>query len=282
MADRRDIDRLRGTREEMAKLHDDLTGLLGGSEEGPALIKADELAKVDQALRALDHAMHRALAGSRGHAAPALPSRGTRPVRGLVLDALDDLRWPAYAREISLYRAARYGSEIPLNRFGTLGSDEMKAFDRGSRPRTVWLCFCLTYNRAEPIKRLLARSDWSLAQRVAAPTTGRVQHLKITARLCEIALEAGDTADNPEMLKIVAADHARDLVGITFRRGEFPLELWRETAIKLLSEVEPRDEELRHKAAERIASLSERYQLFGVPDVIAGPDTDAKSFRVFG
>ena len=94
-------------------------------------------------------------------------------------------------------------------------------------------------------------------------------------------MEAGDTAANPEMLQIIAADHARDLVGVGFRRGEFPLEVWRDTALRLLAEVEHRDEELREEAAHRIASLPERYQLFGVPDVIAGVDADAKPYRMY-
>lgn len=206
-----------------------------------------------------------------------------RPLRLLVLDALDDLGWPTYSRELMLYLKARYGRNVNPTRFGTLGSDEIKAFGnrassddspatnegiRRAGPRPVWLCFGLTHDRGEAIKRLWARSDWPLERRVVAPTSGRIQNLRLTHRLAELALDAGDTAADPVAMKIIAADHARDLPGVTFRRGDFPLEAWRDTAVRLLQELEPRDEEARVEAARNIARRSERFQLFGIPDVV--------------
>ena len=169
----------------------------------------------------------------------------------------------AYSRELALYLKARYGRDVPPTRFGGLGVDETKAYDSG-RPRSVYLCYGLTHDRFEPIKRLWGRSDWALARRVVAPTTGRVQHLKMTAQLCELALRASDTAADPEMLQIIAADHARDLPGIKVKRGEFPLEAWRDVAGKLLADIEPADRERREVAAARLAERSEREQLFGL------------------
>lgn len=176
-----------------------------------------------------------------------------------------------------MYCAARYDRNIPLTRFGTLAKDETTAHLNRARPRTVWLCFGLTHDRAEPIKRLWARSDWPLEERIVAPTTGRVQHLRMTARLCEIA--NGENAVDPMMIKILAADHARDLPGVDVRRGEFQLDLWREVALKHLTEVQPRDEQLRRQAASRWASLSERYRLFGRPEEIGGVGEDEELGR---
>jgi hypothetical protein len=225
-------------------------------------------------------------------APPASPR--PRPLRLMVLDALDDLGWPTYSRELMLYLKARYGRTVTPTRFGTLGSDEVKAFaKRGSGdensatgdgvrragPRPVWLCFGLTYDRGEPIKRLWARSDWPLERRIVAPTSGRIQHLKVTKRLAELALEAGDTAADPMGMKIIAADHARDLPGVTFRRGDFPLETWRDTAARLLQEFEPRDEEARIEAARSIGRRSEHFQLFGRPDVVEVAETPLSTGR---
>ena len=215
----------------------------------------------------------------------------------MTLDALDDLGWPAYSRELMLYLRARYGRMVNSTRFGTLGSDEITAFgkrDLGNEaralndgvrrpgPRAVWLCFSLTFDRGEAIKRLWARSDWSLERRIVAPTSGRIQHLKLTKRLAELALEAGETAADPLSMKIIAADHARDLPGVTFRRGDFPLELWRDTAARMLEELEPRDHEARQKAARKLSQLPDRFQLFGIPDVVEVAEGPSRFWRAGG
>jgi hypothetical protein len=196
-----------------------------------------------------------------------IPGRGgrARPVRMVVLDALEDLEWMALSREIAIYVKARYGREVAATRFSGLAKDEQDAF-RSSRARSVYLCHGLVYDTGEPIKRLWGRSDWPLAWRVVAPTTGRVQHLKLTARLCELALTATATAADPELLRFLAADHARDVPGIKVRRGEFALEQWRRIALEAAAELEPRDQLLREAAAERFAAIPLEQQLFGVPD----------------
>lgn len=198
-----------------------------------------------------------------------------RPLRTDILDALQDLEWPAYSRELALYCQARYGRTIAPTRFGTLAADEEKAYRRpGRRPRPLWLSFALTFDRHQPIKRLLARSDWPLSMRIVAPTTGRIQHLWMTRRLCDLALEVGETAADPEMLKIIAADHAKDVLGVKVRRGEFDLMGWREAAEAKLTALLPEDEQLRQESADRLALRPERVQLFGIPEVIEGGRVD--------
>jgi hypothetical protein len=214
-------------------------------------------------------------------AAPAngSSSRSGRPVREAVLDALHDLGWMAYSRELALYIKATTDREILPTRFGSLGKDEQRAFE-SRRPAPVFLCYGLTSLRFEPIKRLLARSDWPLSRRIVAPTTGRVQHLRMTARLCELAVERAGAVANPEMLKIIAADHARDLPGIKFRRGVFELELWKMVAEQQLDSLAMIDEANRAEAAARLAQLDERDQLFGPPELslfaVPGKDQTAE------
>lgn len=203
-----------------------------------------------------------------------------RPLRAVILDALQDLGWPAYSRELALYCQARYGRKIAATRFGTLAADEEKAYLRPSRrPQSLWLCFALTFDRHQPIKRLMARSDWPLPTRIVAPTTGRVQHLWMTRRICDLALEIEQSAADPDMLKIIAADHARDVLDVKVRRGEFDLMGWREAADAQLSELLPEDERLREEAAQRLAARPERVQLFGIPDVIEGGRIDRPTMR---
>src|SRR5262249_2766313 len=140
-------------------------------------------------------------------------------------------------------------------RFGTLSRDEERAFSRANQSgaaRPVWLCHALTYDRGEPIRRLWARSDWALEDRIVGPLSGRVIYLRLTARLSELAADV-ETAADPELLKYIAADAARDLVP-GFKRGSFPLDEWRNAALLQLAEVEQEDAVIRRQAAQRLAS----------------------------
>ena len=240
-------ERLLAQRRQLMRARDEIDALVG---------------QIDQQLHDLSTA--RASSSSSPVSQIAHPT-SSRPLRAMVLDALDDLGWLAYSRELAMYLQARYGRDVAPTRFSSLTKDEVRAFE-SKRPRSVYLCHGLVHERGEAIKRLWGRSDWPLAQRVVAPTTGRVQHLKLTARLCELALTVGDTAADPDMLRFIAADHARDVPGVKVRKGEFPLEDWRTVALDVLAELEPRDEQLRESAAERLASLPEVQQLFGVEE----------------
>jgi hypothetical protein len=203
-----------------------------------------------------------------------------RPVRELVLDSLDELGWPAYTRELTQYCGARFGREIPATRYGPLMKDEMQAFRPGTNRRPVWLCFALTSDRHQAIKRLLCRSNWPLHRRIIAPSSGLVQYLNLTARLCELAMKFESSAADPQMLRIIAADHARDLPGVRLIRGKFDLEGWRSIALQQLHDAAERDEAARKTSAERLEARSELYQLFGMPDVHDGPATEANEQRV--
>jgi len=192
--------------------------------------------------------------------------RSRRPIRELVLEALQDLSFMTYSRLIALYIKARYGRELPPTRFGTLSVDEQKAFHQG-RPRQIWLCHGLTYDRGLAVKRLWAESTWNLSNRILAPTTGRVQHLKMAARLAELARAPDRVFADSDMLRMLAADHARDLPGVIVRRGKFELDLWFDTANKLLAEIEPHDKSAREEAASKLRpQLNDASALFGVPE----------------
>jgi hypothetical protein len=201
---------------------------------------------------------------------PAQKSRSPkRPVRAKVLDALDDLGWPTYTRQIGPYIEARTGDRVAPTRFGALARDEQASF-RSSRARPVYLGFALTSVRGEAIKRLLVRSDWELERRIVAPTTGRVQHLMLTIRFCELATELEDLAAQPERLRFLAADHARDLPGVKVRHGQFDLKDWAELARVELERVRQRDAEQRAEAAALLRHRPEHALLFGLPEVLDG------------
>lgn len=224
---------------------------------------ADLKAKRLQLLKELERveAKLASTSASPGSKAPQSTS-SKRPVRGVVLDALHEVGSLTYSQTLALYLKARYGRAVPATRFGTLSKDEEKSFKSG-RPREVWLCHGLTFNTGEAVRRLWARSDWPLVDRVVGPLTGRVVFLRAAARFAELAEKQAEGAADADLMKFIAADFARDL-GVTFRRGDFPLSLWRDTAREMLSEIEEQDRHVRQAAAEKMASsMSEFDLLFG-------------------
>lgn len=221
------------------------------------------IAKRDQLLKELQRVEAQLAARAEPKNASAAPAEGSpRPVPSLVLDALHDIGFLTYSQTLGFYLKARYGRTVAATRFGTLAKDEEKSF-KSARPRALWLCHGLTFNTGEAVRRLWARSDWPLVDRIVGPLTGRVIYLRATIRFAELAEKQGELAADADLLKFIAADFARDL-GITFRRGEFPLALWRDTAREMLSEIEQEDRQLRQAAAEELASsMSEFELLFG-------------------
>lgn len=282
--DRDRLELLRRRREELLQMRAELKNMLGDLD---VLIAEEQSRRGPVAHTDLivpQAPSHMAQPATVNEPAPvaeeASPSAG-RPLRAVILDALDDIGWVTYSRELSQFCAAWSGRSIPPERFGSLANDEVKSFQRalaGSRVRPVWLCFALTHDRHQPIKRLWGRSDWPLEMRIIAPTSGRIQHLRLTARLCELA-ERDEAAINRDMMCIIAADHARDLPGVRVQRGSFELDVWRRIALELVGELEPKDAEARAESAARLRERGPFMQLFGVPDVEEVDDVLPKSRR---
>lgn len=250
-------------RDELLKMKRQLEQLLGGIE---AQLLQTELLETTN--------------GSDPKRGPKTEGGSKRPVRELVLESLDELKWPAYTREITQYCSARFGRDIPASRYGPLVKDEMDAFRPGTSRRPMWICFALTSDRHQGIKRLLCRSDWPLESRIFAPTSGRVQYLRMTARMCELAAKYETSAADPQMLRILAADHARDLPGVRLVKGRFDLDGWRTIALQQLEEIAERDEAARKASAERLFPKPELFKLFGMPDLHEGPNADISAQKV--
>lgn len=180
-------------------------------------------------------------------------------MRDLVLDALTEIGFTCYAQQLMLYIKARYGRGLNPTRFGTLSVDEERACSRGTS-RPVWLCHGLTFDRAEPVKRLWARSDWSLESRLVTPIFGRTQYLRAAAKFSELAMQADALAADPHLMRYLAADHARDL-GVVVKHGEFKLEEWRDLALGQLSALEEKEADLLTRTAREMAKTLEGAEL---------------------
>lgn len=191
--------------------------------------------------------------------------KGGRPLRDTMLDMLQEARCPLNSLLLASVIRPLFGRNIPSTRFGTLSNDEASSFD-SSRARPVYLCHCLTHDQGQAVKRFWARSDWPLAQRIMGPMTGRILFLKgaaWTIKLASLVDEGRLTADNPDTLKYVAADQARD-AGLSVKRGDFPYEAWLTSIAAAIDRHEAEDRTLREAAATELAHrLPERDQLFG-------------------
>jgi hypothetical protein len=207
----------------------------------------------------------RVSAATRDHA----PRR--QSFRTVLLDGLQDLGYPTTSRTLGKFVAARFGRAIPATQFGTLAAQERRAFSRqGPESRSIWLCHGVRVD-FHPIKRILARSDWPLAWRIVAPTSGRVQFLRATERLCQLAMRAEDTAKDSGALMALALAHARDLPGVGVDDREPDFAKYAAVARNLLSELEPEDLRLRQEASVRLQGMPDGVQLFGV-DRFAEPE----------
>jgi hypothetical protein len=191
--------------------------------------------------------------------------KGGRPLRDITLDMLQEAQCPLNSLLLASVIRPLHGRFIPSTRFGTLSNDEANSFD-SSRARPVYLCHCLTHDQGQAVKRFWARSDWPLAKRVVGPMTGRVLFLKgaaWTINLARLVDESQLVAANPETLKYVAADQARD-AGLSVKRGEFPFETWLTTIAKAIDQHDAEDCAVREAAAAELGRrMPERDQLFG-------------------
>jgi hypothetical protein len=188
--------------------------------------------------------------------------RRLQPAREVVLTILDEVGLPMLSRDIQAYARAKYGISIDPTRFGSLRRTEMEAYDRRSQ-RSVWLAYGLT-DRGEAVKRLLARSDKPIQDRVVGPFSGRRLFYETTERLCEMALTERARIMDFDAFRIFVADHARDLPGVkNFQKGEFPFNDWLALAKNAVLEVAERDLQDRRHIAMRLTMLGEKQRLFG-------------------
>ncbi len=195
---------------------------------------------------------------------PGSKKRG-RPLREIVLDMLHESRCSLNSLLLASVIGPLHGRKVASTRFGTLSNDEAKSYD-SSRVRPVYLCHCLTHDKGQAVKRFWARSDWPTSERVIGPMTGRLLFLKGAAwsiNLARLVDEHGLVVSNPDILRYVAADQARN-AGLPVKRGDFPYEEWLTAIGTAISRHEPEDRAVREAAAVELGQvLSERDILFG-------------------
>lgn len=232
---------------------------------------AEDVEAIDRELAVLDDAIRRAGLAATGEQAketglsPPVASAGRRTLRQMVLDALEDLGVMSTSKDLTGYLDARFGRSVIPARFGTLAADEMASFDRTAGARSAWLCFAIDIATGKPIKHMWARSDWALESRLVGPSTPRLQRLKLTRRLCELALSPMPGMASPDRLPALAGAYAADLPGSgnTSLANSALLLQWAEVAADLEARLGPADQVMRERSSKRLQGQDDRSLLFG-------------------
>ena len=134
------------------------------------------------------------------------------PIRVLALQTLQELGAPAPSALIGEYIQARFGREIPADRWGALRRDEQKSWEsyrRRGKPRTAWLCPALDADSGEAVTRLWTRSDWPLSLRIVL-AGDQTLHLRLLYRLALLALAPPADASRVHHLRELASSHLRE------------------------------------------------------------------------
>jgi hypothetical protein len=108
--------------------------------------------------------------------------------RAQAVTALDDMGIPSPPREISSFHLIRFGVELDVRGLASVRRDERKAFDRyGTARPSPYLVPALDVRYLQPVRGPLALSSWPLERRLLATTSPRVDHVRLTRRLAELA-----------------------------------------------------------------------------------------------
>ena len=201
-------------------------------------------------------------------AAPSVvPLRG-RPrssgsARQSVTAALAEIGVPSRARLIADYAEARFGDPIDPKAFAALRRDERRAWMKRS-PRPTFVVPALEGRFFQPIRGLLALSDWPIERRLIGPWSERADHLAATQQLArQLAWLSERDPDGAQRLAPVVASMARSVPG-ALEAGTVDTARVDDAAGSELRVLAERDDPWRREAAARARQqLDEEQQLWG-------------------
>lgn len=191
------------------------------------------------------------------------PARPRGSARQAVVATLSEIGVPSRARLVVDYAQARFDQRVETRAVAALRRDERRAWGRNSA-RPTYVVPALEGRFYQPIRGLLALSDWLLERRLVGPWSERADHLAATAQLArQLAWLNERDPETAERLAPVVAGMARSIPGavdgaeVDTARVEAAAEAER-------SALAERDEPWRREAAARArAQLSEEHQLWG-------------------
>jgi hypothetical protein len=194
---------------------------------------------------------------------PAPRPRPRGSARQAVVATLSEIGVPSRARLVVDYARARFGQRVETRAVSALRRDERRAWGRSSA-RPTYVVPALEGRFYQPIRGLLALSDWALERRLVGPWSERADHLAATAQLArQLAWLNERDEETAERLAPVVAGMARSIPGAV-DEAEVDTARVESAAEAERSALAERDEPWRQEAADRArAQLSEEQQLWG-------------------
>ncbi|HZT65157.1 MAG TPA: hypothetical protein VFA11_05145 [Acidimicrobiales bacterium] len=197
-------------------------------------------------------------------------AQSTASARQSVVGALSEIGAPSRARLVADYIEARFGEHVEPRAFAGLRRDERRAWGKGSA-RPTYIVPALEGRFYQPIRGLLALSDWPLERRLIGPWSERADHLAATAQLArQLAWLNDRDPDGAKRLASVVAGMARSIpgamdgTGVDTARVENAAEAERTALLT-------RDDPWRREAAARARDqLTDEQQLWGTTVGVVG------------
>lgn len=210
-------------------------------------------------------------------AAPAVvpvqrTTRSASSARQTITAALSEIGVPAKARLVADYAEARFGERIDTRGFSALRRDERRAW-ASSSPRPTYIVPALEGRFLQPIRGLLALSDWPIERRLMGPWSERADHLAATAQMARhLAWLSERDADVAERLAALVAGLARSIPG-ALEGSEVDTARVEAAAEAELAELDALDKPWRSEAAARARKqLSREEQLWGSHVKVVGAE----------
>jgi hypothetical protein len=197
--------------------------------------------------------------------------RSGPPIREVVLETLDDLRWPQNAGFLEEYLWAKRQLQLDSRAFAPLRRDERRAWERAPQAGRVYVVPALNPD-GSPNPRWITRSDWPLDRRiVASPQTERLYNMQ---KVYSLAGRPG-TNDAHAHRPRGPVDALLDRYAKQFLEIDPPpvsasadeISAWRarvrERASALIGEIRRDDEPHRKRLAHQFADRPETARLWG-------------------
>jgi hypothetical protein len=254
--------------------------MLLGSANDPS-VPAAQLAHWAEWLERLDDRRDELIRALREESTEVRKREEERSVRQFVLRALEELESPQNAGFLQEYVWARYGVDLDTRGFGALRRDERRSWSRNPGRRLAYIVPTLDAE-GHPLARWMARSDWSLEQRITVAGEGhRLLDLNKIRALSRARFAGKQNGEPGDPLGLLIEKYARDIIAYEpvvdedADRREARIAELRERVDAAFSDLSGRVASAQQAAAERLAGRPEEEQLWGVSS--RRRDTDSVS-----
>ncbi len=203
------------------------------------------------------------------------PAGGGRlTAREQAITALAEMGVPSPPREIAEFHEARFSSTLDARALASVRRDEAAAWERDPLSRAAFLVPALDIRFFRPVRGPLTLSSWELEQRLLGASSPRVDHLRLTVRLAELA---GRLEGEPgQALAAMATRYARTVPGAVDTAEDADTTRIADAARRELEILAPQDDEERTGAAARAREQLQEAELMW------GRDPEGRGLKVVG